>query len=131
MSATELRGGMQLAALILLALYALTAALLLPREATFLRGVQQPHRRLFMAQDVLMQACILATLLPCVLFSRLGLGALYTVLLGFSGMWFTAIWAAVSRYSYTYRILLGQKGDLNQRLKEIFDKVKQEHPDER
>lgn len=130
MSADQLHGGMQLAALVLLALYGLTAALLSPREATFLRGVQLPHRRLFIVQDVLMQVCILATLLPCVLLSRLGLGALYTVLLGFAGMWFTAIWAAVSRYSYTYRILLGQKGDLTQRLREIFDKVKEEHPDE-
>lgn len=131
MSASQLHGGMQLAALVLLLLYLLTAALLLPREATFLRGVQLPHRRLFIAQDVLMQLCILATLLPCVIFSRLGLAALYTVLVGFAGMWFTAIWAAVSRYSYTYRILLGQKGDLSQRLKEIFDKVKEEDPGER
>lgn len=131
MSATDMRGGMQLAALVLLALYALTAALLLPREAMFLRGVQQPYRRLFVAQDILMQVCILATLVPCVVLSRLGLAALYTVLLGFAGMWFTAIWAAVARYSYTYRILLGQKGDLTARLKEIFDKVKEEHPDER
>jgi len=41
-------------------------------------------------------------------------------------MWATSIWAAAARYSYTYRVLLGQKGNLANRLKDIIGKANQE-----
>lgn len=119
-------GGMQLAASILLAVYLATALVLLPRELAFLRGVEQPQRKRFLLQDGLLQLSILVTLIPCMCTPRLQLPAMYTVLCGFVALWAIALWAAVSRYSYTYRVLLGQRAELTERLKEIFSKVKQE-----
>lgn len=119
-------GGMQLAASVLLVLYLASALALLPRELSFLKGVEQPQRRVFQLQDLLLQLSMLLTLIPCMLTPRLPLAAMYTVLAGFIALWGIALWSAASRYSYTYRILLGQRGDLAQRLKDIFTQAQQE-----
>ncbi len=125
------QGGMQLAASILLAVYLATGLLLLPREMAFLRGVEQPRRKLFLVQDLLLQLSILLTLIPCMCTQRLQLPAMYTVLAGFIALWAIALWAAISRYSYTYRVLLGQRAELSERLQDIFAKVKQEDKGDR
>jgi hypothetical protein len=114
---------MQLAALLILVLFATASGVLLPRELNFLRGVTQPHRRLFIAQDILLHFSIVLTLVPCAATSQLRAVSFTLVLAGFLLMWGTAIWAAAARYSYTYKVLLSQKTDLANRLKDILGKA--------
>lgn len=120
---------MQLAALLIIVLFAAASAVLMPRELVFLRGVDQPYRRLFIMQDVLLHFSILLTMLPCVVSSKLGAASFTLVLVGFLLMWATAIWAAASRYGYTYHVLLGKKSNLAQRLKDILQTTDQEDRD--
>jgi hypothetical protein len=117
---------MQMAALVLLGVYFATAAVLLPRELAFLRGVDPPARRLFIVQDVLCQVSMLLVLLPCALYAKLTRELLAVVVAGFGGGWAAALWTAISRYAYTYHVLLGPRKEQQQRLREIFDKLKQE-----
>lgn len=117
---------MQLAALILLAVYCATALMLLPRELAFLRSVEPAARRLFIVQDALCQLCMLLVLLPCAIFPKLSRELLILVMVAFGGGWAAALWTAVSRYAYAYHVLLGPRKEQQQRLREIFDKLKQE-----
>jgi len=117
----------RLAALIMLALYAAVALMLVPRELTFLRGVEQPaYRRRFIWQDILIQVGILAVLLPSAILPTATIGGLVIIVAGFTLLWIAAIWAAFSRYSYTYRILLKLRDEDRHRLQEFVEQYQQE-----
>jgi hypothetical protein len=97
---------MQLAAGVMLLLYLAAVALLLPREMRFLRSAEPPYRQRFIFLDILLQACILLVLVPCLVSSRLNRMTLTLILSGFSGLWLVVLSLAYLRYVYTYRILV-------------------------
>lgn len=101
-TATDVR----LAAGVLLVLYAATLAVLTPRELRFLSGVEPAWRWRFLLQDLLIQAGVLLVLLPAALLAELSLAGFILLGVGFMLMWGAALWAAVARYVYIYRILL-------------------------
>lgn len=101
---------MSIAALLLLLVYVALVAILTPRELSFLSGVPQPPRGTFIAQDVLLQVCILLVLVPAVLFPRFASQqaayiALIVIIVGFTLLWITVIWMVVARQRYIHQIL--------------------------
>jgi hypothetical protein len=117
----------QLAASALLLAYLVLVAVLLPRELRFIAGVEGYWKRLFIFQDALITLCILLTLLPVMAVPQLQLAGFITLLTGFIGMWASALWAGVSRYVYTYRVLLGTQRDLWQSQLMQSNRTKDEH----
>lgn len=95
----------RLAALVFVSIYILVALALLRREVTFLRSLQPRERARFIVQDVLLQLSVLAILLPPVLSPKPRLWVFYLIFGAFAVLWVTVVWVAVSRYSYTWRLL--------------------------
>ena len=110
----------RLGALVLLAVYLAAALIALPREAAFLRTVEMRVRRLFILQDSLVTLGVLGVLLPTAVLQRPRLDALWVILGGFIVLWVGAVWAAFARYSYTYHVLLGSRGDISKRLRDAL-----------
>lgn len=116
----------RLAALLLLVLYAAVAVVLLFREITFLRKVDPPTRRLFVAQDILIQVCVLLVLLPCAVMPQLPLTGLFIVTAGFALLWLVVIWTAFARYAYVARLLKHARKESEQKLKELVERLREE-----
>ena len=111
----------RIAASVLLAAYLATAAVLLPREVNFLAGVTQPLRGRFIAMDLIIQACVLAVLLPNIIVEQLNLVTLYIVLAGFTLLWIVTAINARSRYIYTNRILKDSMQETRQQLEQLIE----------
>lgn len=110
----------RLGALVLLAVYLAAALIALPREAAFLRSVEMRVRRLFILQDVLVTLGVLGVLVPTAAMQQPRIDALWVILGGFVVLWVGAVWAAIARYSYTYHVLLGSRGDISKRLRDAI-----------
>jgi phosphatidylglycerophosphate synthase len=95
---------------VLLALYAGLAAVFSARELRFLAGVEPRQRRWFVLQDILIQVAILGVLLPCALAPERSLPVFYIIMAGFTLLWIAALWTVISRSMYTYRLMLGIRG---------------------
>ena len=105
MSLAAQQHDMRLAALVLLAVFAMACLVFLPRELAFIRGAGKRWLAHFIVQDALVLASILAVLVPCSIAPKLTLPLLYTVLSGFTALWASVIWAALARYSYVRQLL--------------------------
>ena len=127
----------RLAALSFLAVYVVLALLLLRREGQFLRSLKPGERWRYVMQDVLLQLCVLAILLPPVLSPEPRLWAFYLIFGAFLALWAIVIWVAASRYSYTWRLLSqaryrgpdsleGRKADLSKSVRRE-EKPRDEH----
>lgn len=121
--------GMQQVALLLLVFYLASAAILLPREAAFLRAVEQPRRTSFVVQDVLLQLSILAVLVPCASAAELDLARVTIVLAGFTLLWIVAIWMVWARQSYVQHLLREARRDSEQQLKRIKQQLQDQRED--
>ena len=97
-------------AMTLLVIYICVFLILLPRELQFPRDVKPPAtRRIFIFQDISIQICIPGMAIHAILpkgvslrkFTLLGL----LLMLSFTSLWISVIWAGWSRYMYTCRIL--------------------------
>jgi hypothetical protein len=97
---------MQLAAGVMLLIYAAVALMLFPRELRFLRSAEAQYRIRFIVLDILLQVCILLVLVPCLITPQLSRQSLTLILCGFSGLWPVVLALAYLRYVYTYRILV-------------------------
>jgi len=95
----------RLAALAFLSVYLILGLVLLRREGQFLRSLKPGERWRYIVQDVLLQLCVLAILLPTVLSPTPQLWAFYLIFGAFLVLWAVVIWVAASRYSYTWRLL--------------------------
>jgi phosphatidylglycerophosphate synthase len=100
----------RLGAGILLALYVGLAAVFAGRELRFLAGVEKAERRLFAVQDILIQLALLGVLLPCVLAAAPNRQVIVVILVAFTLLWIVALWTVISRYMYTYRLMIGLRG---------------------
>jgi hypothetical protein len=97
---------MRLAALVILAAYLVFALALFPREAQFLRGLETARQRAyFIVQDVLLQLCVLALLLPLGLSAYASRALFMTAFSAFIALWMVVLWVGASRYAYTWRLL--------------------------
>jgi hypothetical protein len=97
---------MRLAALAIMAVYLIFALALFPREAQFLRGVEQGRQRtLFIVQDLLLQGCALVLLLPLVLSSHASRALFITAFSAFGALWAVVLWVGATRYAYTWNLL--------------------------
>jgi hypothetical protein len=122
----EQAAGARIAASVLLAAYLATAAILLPREMSFLAGVPQPQRGKFIAMDVVIQLCVLAVLLPSIVLERLNLVALIVVVAGFTVLWIVAAINARSRYIYTNKILKDSMQETRKQLERLVEEKRAE-----
>jgi hypothetical protein len=113
---------MQLAAWVMLFIYACLVMLILPREIRFLREAEPPFRRRFLLLDVLLQVFILLILVPCAIVTRLSPELMTLVLIGFSGLWVVVAFLSYLRYVYTYRILMTATMDQLRRTEEALQK---------
>jgi hypothetical protein len=117
---------MQIAALVVTVIYIASVMILLPREVQFIRGVESPWRQRFIIQDVLLTVCILLVLVPASLFRQLPLSLLILIVVAFTILWAVVLWTAVSRYVYTYRVLLKWKDESKKELAKILQEQRQE-----
>ena len=119
----------RLGASLLLLAYAVVVMAVLPREIGFIRSVDEAFwRRSFIVQDVIIQLGVLLVLVPCVLFPERLSRELwpYTVIIsGVALLWGGWLWAALSRYSYTYRLLTRSTQDFEQRQRELIEGMKE------
>lgn len=121
---------MQPVALVMLALYVATALILLPRELSFIRSVPPPTRRQFILQDVVLQAGILAVLVPSAVASRLTPAAMSVVVGGFTLLWLVAVWMAVSRQRYISRLLEDSRREGERLMAELSRRLREEQAKE-
>ena len=122
--------GMQPVALLLLTLYLAAAAILAPREFSFLAKVEQPYKRLFITQDILLSVSILGVLLPAALIgSNTGTRQaiyLFTVIgVAFTLLWIVAVWMAVARQRYVLKLLQDSTRDSQAQIARIAEQLKQ------
>jgi hypothetical protein len=123
---------LRLAASVLLMVYLGTMVAFLPRELRFLKLVEPPTRRLFLFQDILLQASILAVLLPCVVASGPSAPFFMTVAVAFTTLWIAAVWTGIVRSMYTYRLMLGtreQHGKMAEELSRLLAQAKEDKDD--
>jgi hypothetical protein len=121
---------MSIAALLLLLVYLALVAILTPREINFLRGVPQPQRGVFIAQDVLLQVCILLVLVPAIMFPRFTTQqgaylALVLIIAGFTLLWITLVWMLVARQRYVHQLLRDATRESREQLARLGSQLKE------
>ena len=121
---------MQPVALVLLAVYIATALILAPRELSFIRSVEQPLRRQFIVQDILLQICILAILVPSATVNHLTPVLMSVVMGGFTLLWLVAVWMAVARQRYINRILEESRREGERLMAELSRRIREEQAKE-
>ena len=102
---------MRVAAGILLAFYVGVAAAISFRELRFLGSVEPGQRRIFAAQDILLQLAILGVLLPCAIAPGPSKPLFVLIMSAFTLLWIAALWAGAARSLYTYRLMLGVRAE--------------------
>jgi hypothetical protein len=122
---------MSIAALLMLLVYVAVAAILTPRELTFLSSVAQPQRGFFIAQDVILQVCILLVLVPAVLYPRFvsqpaAYIALIVIIVGFTLLWITIVWMVVGRQRYIHQILREATRESREQLARLSSQLNKE-----
>ncbi|MCH7472037.1 hypothetical protein IIA79_03690 [bacterium] len=123
----------KIAALVALVVYFAVVLVFYGREVRFLASVKAPRRRAFIVQNILIQLCILAVLLPCAAAPQPTPTLLKIVMTGFVSLWVVTIWMSVSRYMYTYHVLLSTREEMTkikQKLEEIKLGIEQEEPED-
>jgi len=119
-----------LAASLLLLIYLAALAILAPRELSFLSSVPRAQRAAFIAQDIILQLCILMVLVPSLLLAGLDSLAstrlaLIVVVSGFALLWLTVIWMAYARQRYVHQLLRDATQESREHLEQIKSKLEQ------
>lgn len=125
-----------IAASLLLLIYLAALAVLAPREINFISGVPRPQRTTFIAQDVLLQLCILMVLVPALLLPSLNSLstarlALIVVITGFGLLWLTVIWMVFARQRYIHQLLRDATRDSREHLDQLRSQLDQQQEDNR
>jgi hypothetical protein len=118
MSLAAQQHDMRLAALVLLAVFAMACLVFLPRELAFIRGAGKRWLARFVVQDALVLLAVLAVLVPCGLAAKLTLPLLLTVVGGFTLLWVSVVWAALARYSYVRQLLTAAREEAVAKLRQ-------------
>jgi len=116
---------MQPAAWVLLAVYGAVALVLLPRELQFLASVKGPQKASFIAQDILLQVCVLLVLVPSALSKSWSLVSVTLVMIGFTLLWIVAAWMAFSRRRYVNQLLEESRREGAELLDELARKIRE------
>jgi hypothetical protein len=119
-----------IASSLLLLIYLAALAILAPRELSFINSIPRGRRAAFIAQDVILQLCILMVLVPSLLLTRLdSLSstrlALITVVTGFALLWLTVIWMVYARQRYVHQLLRDATRESREHLEQLKSKLEQ------
>jgi hypothetical protein len=119
-----------IASSLLLLIYLAALAILAPRELSFISSISRGQRAAFIAQDVILQLCILMVLVPSLLLTRLdSLSstrlALITVVTGFALLWLTVIWMVYARQRYVHQLLRDATRESREHLEQLKSKLEE------
>jgi hypothetical protein len=119
-----------IASSLLLLIYLAALAILAPRELSFISSIPRGQRAAFIAQDVILQLCILMVLVPSLLLTRLdSLSstrlALITVVTGFALLWLTVIWMVYARQRYVHQLLRDATRESREHLEQLKSKLEE------
>jgi hypothetical protein len=121
---------LQIASSLLLLIYLGALAILAPRELNFLSGVPREQRAAFIAQDLILQLCILMVLVPSLMLTGLDSMestrlALIVVVTGFGLLWLTIIWMVYARQRYVHQLLRDATRESREQLERLKSQLEQ------